>query len=124
MSQQLLLPSDSKFYQVKKYFIINQIEARNKSFVRSLLQHFNWKSFLVTKVTIYSKIGSPTALADTDLEKRLNAKAHKFGHGLYVPAGAFWGGDDVRKMADQGSLKVWMKLIWFCFYLGLATLAT
>ena len=23
-----------------------------------------------------------------------------------MPAGAFWGGEDIRKMAEQGSLKV------------------
>ena len=28
------------------------------------------------------------------------------GYGLYVPAGAFWGGEDVKKMADRNSLKV------------------
>jgi len=50
-------------------------------------------------------IGSPTALADEQLEKKLTSAAHQHDHGLYVPAGAFWGGEDVRKMADQGTLR-------------------
>lgn len=57
-------------------------------------------------------IGSPTALADADLERKLRAKAMECGNGLYVPSGAFWGGEDIAKMADNGSLtglKVTMK---------------
>lgn len=53
------------------------------------------------------KVGSPTALADEEIEKRLLEEAHhREGHGLYIPAGAFWGGQDVQKMADRGTLKV------------------
>ena len=57
-------------------------------------------------------IGSPTALADKELEEKLRTKAMSCNHALYVPAGAFWGGEDVAKMADNGSfkaLKVTMK---------------
>ncbi len=50
-------------------------------------------------------IGSPTALADADLESELKAACSEHGHGLYVPSGAFWGGEDIRKMADRGTLK-------------------
>ena len=50
--------------------------------------------------------GSPTALADRDLEDRLKDSAEKSGHGFYVPSGAFWGGEDIKKMADRGTLKV------------------
>jgi len=50
-------------------------------------------------------IGSPTALADKELEDGLRKASTLHGHGVYVPAGAFWGGDDIKKMADQGSLK-------------------
>ncbi|XP_066910776.1 aspartate dehydrogenase domain-containing protein-like [Clytia hemisphaerica] len=63
-------------------------------------------------------IGSPTALADEDLEARLRKKSLETGYGLFVPAGAFWGGEDVQKMADQGSLKglkVTMKKHPSCF---------
>ena len=52
------------------------------------------------------QIGSPTALADAAVEGRLVQEAREGVHGLYVPAGAFWGGQDVQKMADRGSLKV------------------
>ncbi|BFZ18548.1 hypothetical protein BsWGS_21587 [Bradybaena similaris] len=48
-------------------------------------------------------IGSPTALADASLELALRAAASS--HGLYVPSGAFWGGEDIKKMADRGTLQ-------------------
>ena len=47
-------------------------------------------------------IGSPTALADRELQASLEAAATK--HGLYVPSGALWGAEDIRKMAERGSL--------------------
>ena len=47
-------------------------------------------------------IGSPTALADRDIETSLVAAAHT--HGLYIPSGALWGGEDIRKMAERGTL--------------------
>ena len=47
-------------------------------------------------------IGSPTALADRDIEASLEAAASK--HGLYIPSGALWGGEDIRKMAERGTL--------------------
>ncbi|KAK7481556.1 hypothetical protein BaRGS_00027205 [Batillaria attramentaria] len=55
-------------------------------------------------------IGSPTAMASSDTETALRSAASK--HGLYVPSGAFWGGEDIKKMADRGTLqalKVTMK---------------
>jgi aspartate dehydrogenase len=62
-------------------------------------------------------IGSPTALADTDLEKELCNACSDSGNGLYVPSGALWGGEDIRKMADRGTLKVtviiYISLIFF-----------
>lgn len=48
-------------------------------------------------------LGSPTALADKDLEDDLYKSADK--NGLYVPSGALWGGEDIRKMAERGTLK-------------------
>lgn len=59
-------------------------------------------------------IGSPTALADPDLEARLKAQALESGHGLYVPSGALWGGEDIRRMADRGTLKVCDYSIPYC----------
>ncbi|XP_033748497.1 putative L-aspartate dehydrogenase [Pecten maximus] len=48
-------------------------------------------------------IGSPTALSDAALEAELrNASG---SHGLYIPTGAFWGGEDIKKMADRGTLQ-------------------
>lgn len=59
---------------------------------------------------LQDKVGSPTALSDTELETSLRNAADK--HGLYIPSGAFWGGEDIKKMADRGTLqalKVTMK---------------
>lgn len=40
---------------------------------------------------MFSKIGSPTALADEKLLKKLENAAAKFKRRVYVPCGAFWG---------------------------------
>ena len=48
-------------------------------------------------------MGSPTGLADRNTEASLSTAAKK--HGVYIPSGAFWGGLDIRKMADRGTLK-------------------
>ncbi|XP_005090933.1 putative L-aspartate dehydrogenase [Aplysia californica] len=64
-------------------------------------------------------IGSPTALSDSGLESSLRAAALQ--HGLYVPSGAFWGGEDIKKMADRGTLqalKVTMKKHPSCYKLN------
>ena len=50
-------------------------------------------------------LGSPTALANITIENILNEAVQKYHHGLYVPSGALWGGEDIRKMAERGSLK-------------------
>jgi hypothetical protein len=54
------------------------------------------------------QIGSPTTFADDKIRKKIFTKAssNSQGHGLYVPSGAFWGAEDVKKMADRGTLKV------------------
>ncbi|XP_070572511.1 aspartate dehydrogenase domain-containing protein-like [Ptychodera flava] len=55
-------------------------------------------------------VGSPTALANQDVEDKLRAAAKN--HGMYIPIGAFWGGEDIQKMANRGTLqglKVTMK---------------
>ena len=64
-----------------------------RTFGEKFLEHTNYM------------IGSPTALADAQLEGNLRAKALQYNHALYIPAGAFWGGEDVTKMADNGSLR-------------------
>eukprot|EP00696_Hemimastix_kukwesjijk_P010521 gnl/Hemi2/23249_TR7800_c0_g2_i1.p1 gnl/Hemi2/23249_TR7800_c0_g2~~gnl/Hemi2/23249_TR7800_c0_g2_i1.p1 ORF type:complete len:299 (-),score=33.78 gnl/Hemi2/23249_TR7800_c0_g2_i1:196-1092(-) len=51
-------------------------------------------------------MGSPTAMADADVEVAVRTAAgFPNGHGLYVPSGAFWGANDIRKMADRGTLR-------------------
>uniref|UniRef100_A0A914XSE3 Aspartate dehydrogenase domain-containing protein n=1 Tax=Plectus sambesii TaxID=2011161 RepID=A0A914XSE3_9BILA len=49
-------------------------------------------------------IGSPTALADADTHDTIAKLTTKYGRSVFVPAGAFWGGEDVQKMADQDIL--------------------
>ena len=51
-------------------------------------------------------MGSPTALANSDVDNKLRQKASSGTHGLYIPSGALWGGNDIKKMADRGTLKV------------------
>ena len=51
-------------------------------------------------------LGSPTVLANKDTEIQLRDATKTYGKGLYVPSGALWGGEDIRKMADLGTLKV------------------
>ncbi|OQV22161.1 putative L-aspartate dehydrogenase [Hypsibius exemplaris] len=49
-------------------------------------------------------IGSPTALADEDVETGLRELATEGAHGLYIPVGALWGAEDIRRLADAGTL--------------------
>lgn len=66
-------------------------------------------------------VGSPTALANSDVENRLRWKASSGSHGIYIPSGALWGGADIKKMADIGTLKglkVTMKKHPSCFKLN------
>jgi aspartate dehydrogenase len=48
-------------------------------------------------------VGSPTALADSELNTKLRSASER-RHGLYIPGGALWGADDIKKMSDGGSL--------------------
>ncbi|XP_069461114.1 aspartate dehydrogenase domain-containing protein [Ambystoma mexicanum] len=50
-------------------------------------------------------VGSPTALADPETEQSLRKAATFHQHTLYIPRGALWGGEDIQKMADRGTLK-------------------
>ncbi|NXA44120.1 ASPD dehydrogenase, partial [Eudromia elegans] len=49
-------------------------------------------------------LGSPTALAHEDTERRLRAAAARGGHTLYVPRGALWGCEDIERMDRGGTL--------------------
>lgn len=50
-------------------------------------------------------VGSPSALADPDLNQKLRQAAQKYGRTLYVPSGALWGGQDIQRLNDSGKLK-------------------
>ncbi|XP_051631176.1 aspartate dehydrogenase domain-containing protein isoform X2 [Manacus candei] len=51
-----------------------------------------------------SWLGSPTALADPETERRLREAATQGGHTLYVPRGALWGCGDIARMDQEGTL--------------------
>jgi predicted dinucleotide-utilizing enzyme len=51
-------------------------------------------------------VGSPSALSDTQLNQELRQAAEHHGRTLYVPSGALWGGQDILRLNDSGSLKV------------------
>lgn len=50
-------------------------------------------------------IGSPTALADQETYDLLQKVSNTQNRAVYVPSGALWGGEDIRRMALQNSLK-------------------
>jgi hypothetical protein len=43
-------------------------------------------------------------LAKKNVEDNLKTAASK--HGVYIPSGALWGAEDIRKLADRGTLQV------------------
>ena len=47
-------------------------------------------------------VGSPTALADAEVEARLREAAAAGRFGMYIPAGALWGVHDIQKAANRG----------------------
>jgi hypothetical protein len=47
-------------------------------------------------------VGSPTALADPQVEKEIREASHQ--HGCYIPAGALWGAEDLAKMNMRKTL--------------------
>eukprot|EP00656_Telonema_subtile_P030436 TRINITY_DN33405_c0_g1_i1.p1 TRINITY_DN33405_c0_g1~~TRINITY_DN33405_c0_g1_i1.p1 ORF type:complete len:257 (+),score=63.12 TRINITY_DN33405_c0_g1_i1:238-1008(+) len=50
-------------------------------------------------------MGSPTVMADQPTNDAIRKLAtDPTGFGVYVPAGALWGGEDIGKMADSGKL--------------------
>lgn len=52
-------------------------------------------------------------MADAETEKKLREAAKH--NGLYVPSGALWGGEDIRRMADRGTLQVCYPAIYLYF---------
>uniref|UniRef100_A0A671S9W6 Aspartate dehydrogenase domain-containing protein n=1 Tax=Sinocyclocheilus anshuiensis TaxID=1608454 RepID=A0A671S9W6_9TELE len=50
-------------------------------------------------------VGSPSALSDPKLEQDLRTAAKQYGKTLYVPSGALWGGQDIKKMNGSGTLR-------------------
>jgi aspartate dehydrogenase len=52
------------------------------------------------------QMGSPTALADDELYKSIESLCMQYKRTVYIPSGAFWGADDISKMADFGTLLV------------------
>ncbi|XP_026885532.1 putative L-aspartate dehydrogenase isoform X1 [Electrophorus electricus] len=66
-------------------------------------------------------VGSPSALANPQLDQALRLTAKQHGKTLYVPSGALWGGQDIQRMNDSGSLRalsIRMSKHPSCFRLG------
>ncbi|XP_017542308.1 putative L-aspartate dehydrogenase [Pygocentrus nattereri] len=90
----LILTNLSEFTQIKADLIVEVCHPQIvKDFGVRFLSHAN---FLV---------GSPSALSDSQLDKELRLTAKKHGKTLYVPSGALWGGQDIQRLNDSGSLK-------------------
>ncbi|XP_077411978.1 aspartate dehydrogenase domain-containing protein [Vanacampus margaritifer] len=50
-------------------------------------------------------VGSPSALADPNLNVKLRQAAQLNGRTLYIPSGALWGGQDIQRLNDSGALQ-------------------
>ncbi|XP_076851686.1 aspartate dehydrogenase domain-containing protein isoform X2 [Brachyhypopomus gauderio] len=50
-------------------------------------------------------VGSPSALANPQLDQALRLAAKQHGNTLYIPSGALWGGQDIQRLNDSGSLR-------------------
>lgn len=60
------------------------------------------RSFLATADYMPASI---TAFANVDVERELLAEADRpTGHGIYLPRGALWGAEDIKRMSENGSL--------------------
>lgn len=92
-------------WQQLGYFLILKYSWNMPLFVFTIMANWNDMSFwYFINCACISQIGSPTALSSQELETSLRTAAIK--HGLYVPSGAFWGAEDIKKMADRGTLQV------------------
>lgn len=79
---------------------------------RSLHKYsYRWRLVVKSVILCLSKVGSPSALSDCDLNQTLRQAAHKSGRTLYVPSGALWGGQDIQRLNDSGGLKVTVALV-------------
>ncbi|XP_072298704.1 aspartate dehydrogenase domain-containing protein [Eucyclogobius newberryi] len=50
-------------------------------------------------------VGSPSALSDPALNHDLRQAAQQNDRTVYVPSGALWGGQDIQRLSDSGTLK-------------------
>lgn len=51
-------------------------------------------------------------MSDFKTEKELRTQAMMGKYGLYIPSGALWGAEDIKKMADRGTLQVYTFIIF------------
>ena len=49
-------------------------------------------------------VGSPTCFADAQVEEEIRGALVNCPYSVYVPSGALWGAQDIRKMACRGTL--------------------
>uniref|UniRef100_A0A3Q2PZF5 Aspartate dehydrogenase domain-containing protein n=1 Tax=Fundulus heteroclitus TaxID=8078 RepID=A0A3Q2PZF5_FUNHE len=73
------------------------VEVCHPQIVRDFGHEFLSKSHLM--------VGSPSALSDPDLNQKLRQASLQHGRTLYIPSGALWGGQDIQRMNNSGTLK-------------------
>ena len=90
------------------------VASHGERFLRAADFMVSFKSLSCWKlVPLTSKVGSPTAFANKELEVTLRNAADAGPHGLYIPSGALWGATDIEKMDQLGTLKVLFLLFDF-----------
>ncbi|XP_037545495.1 putative L-aspartate dehydrogenase [Nematolebias whitei] len=86
---------DLSFFANRRCNVI--VEVCHPQIVREFGVHFLSQSHFM--------VGSPSALSDFDLNQKLRQASMQHGRTLYVPSGALWGGQDIQRMNDSGTLK-------------------
>jgi len=105
--------------------IKNEKEIPNECKLENLDDFYKYKANLIVEVShpnITEKYaldflkfsdffcGSPTVMANEEVEKKIRNASKKFG--VYIPSGALWGAQDINKMAENNTLlglKITMK---------------
>ncbi|XP_047214624.1 putative L-aspartate dehydrogenase isoform X1 [Girardinichthys multiradiatus] len=90
-----LVLDDLSFFANRRCDVI--IEVCHPQIVRDFGLEFLSKSHFM--------VGSPSALSDPDLNQKLRQASLHHGRTLYIPSGALWGGQDIQRMNDTGTLK-------------------
>ena len=69
------------------------------------MRTINCRNWRLSHYFLDTQIGSPTALSDPVILQTIKTAANSY-NGVYIAIGALWGGHDIQRMADRGTLKV------------------